>query len=117
MNLQAVKSALATLDVALYIGYPATGATAPYITLRPYLVDPIESALSGAAVYWDDRLVAYTTGASVEASYNLALSVVRLLHGTRIDEAIASCSIGYVGLKVEGLYDSQVVIQANQGGI
>ena len=98
------------------IGYAATGQKAPYVCLRPLDLAP-ENAINGQAIHWDTEVSAYCAGASVEASFNLALLVIGQLHGVRVAETTLSTSLGYVGAQVEGHYETQVTIQLNQGGI
>lgn len=117
MTLQALKDSLATLSVATHVGYPPTGARLPYVVLRPMLVDPSTNSLAGVAIDWDSQVAAYCAAASPEASGNLAISVMRALHGARVAGYVLSTSMGYMGAQVEGHYESQVTIQCNQGAI
>lgn len=98
-------------------GYPGTGQKVPYVVSRPLLVDDLELALNGEAIDWDLQFTLYCCGASVEASFNLALAVMAELNGARVGGTILSTSMGYSGAQVEGHYESQVTVQLNQGGI
>jgi hypothetical protein len=100
-----------------YTGYAPTDAVLPYVAHRPLLVDSLETAINGDALDWDYQTTLYCCGGSVEASFNLALSVAGTLQGARIGNTTLSTSIGYVGAPVEGHYESQVTVQLNQGGI
>ena len=113
----ALTTALGALGAPTYTGYPPTGATAPYVTLRPLLVDVLAPAVDGSAIAWDEQWTAYCSAGSVEASYNLALAVMGSLHGAVAGGEVLATSIGYAGVLVEGLYDTQVTIQSNRGGL
>ena len=101
----------------LHTGEAPTGAVLPYVVHRPLLVGDLEVALSGDAMDWDYQTSLYCCGASVEASFNLALAVVGTLQGKRVGGTTLSASTGYIGAQVEGHYESQVTVQLNQGGI
>lgn len=101
-----------------YIGYAATGAQLPYVVTRPLLMDDgfdLERALDGSAIGWDTQISLYCCGASVEASYNLALMVMGDLDGKRVAGTTLATSMGYVGAPVEGHYETQVTAQLIQG--
>lgn len=98
-------------------GYPPTGAQLPYVTTRPLTLDSTDPAVAGNAVVWDSQFSLYCAGASVEASYNLAVMVCNDLQGTRVGGTTLKTSVGYIGAPVEGHYESQVTVQLNQGGI
>lgn len=100
-----------------HLGYAPTGAKLPYVVSRPLLIDDLELAINGEAIDWDLQYSLYCCGASVEASHNLALMVMRELHGKRVGNTTLSTSMGYDGAQVEGHYESQVTVQLNQGGI
>jgi len=100
-----------------YIGYAPTGAALPYVVSRPLLTDDLELALSGDALGWDFQFSLYCCAASVEASFNLAVMVMRDLQGKRVGGTTLSTSMGYVGAQVEGHYESQITVQLNQGSI
>ena len=100
-----------------YIGYPTTGATVPYSCVRPLYVSLDSVALDGSALSWDDQFTIYCAGGSVEASFNLAVAVIKATHGKRVGNTTLSASMGYTGAQVEGHYESQVTVQLNQGDI
>ena len=100
-----------------YEGYPATGAQLPYVVSRPLLADTLEQAINGTAMDWDVQFSLYCCGASVAASYNLAVSVMMTLQGARVGGTTLSVSMGYSGAQVEGHYETQVTVQLNQGGL
>lgn len=100
-----------------HLGYAPTGAKVPYVVSRPLLIDDLELALAGDALGWDHQYSLYCAGGSVEAAHNLAVEVIRELHGKRVGGTTLSASMGYNGAQVEGHYESQVTIQLNQGGI
>jgi hypothetical protein len=104
-------------SVPSHIGYAPTGALPPYAVSRPLLIDDLEVALAGNALDWDFQFSIYCVGASVEASYNIALDVMRDLNTKRVGGTTLTTSMGYAGAQVEGLYESQVTVQLNQGGI
>ncbi|QDF15740.1 tail terminator [Microbacterium phage Finny] len=122
MNLQSLK---ATLEAALagqaevVVGFPKSNAKAPFVAIRPLtLIEGDEgTAITGDFMTLDDQTSAYCAGASVEASYNLALLVMGACQATRVDGYVLTTSMGYSGALVEGLYESQVTIQHNRGGI
>ena len=101
----------------VYIGYAASGAQAPFAVLRPIIINPIDIAISGAQIDWDGQYGLYCAAESVEASYNLALLMMRQLAGKRLPGGVATVSMGYGPSLLEGLYETQVTIQFNQGGI
>jgi len=100
-----------------YTGYAATDAKLPYVVSRPLLIDDLTIALDGTPIDWDLQFSFYCCGASVEASYNLAVMVMKELTGQRIGGSVLNTSMGYSGAQVEGHYESQVTVQINQGGI
>lgn len=104
-------------QVPSYVGEAATGAKAPYVVTRPLFVDNDSLAISGDALGWGTQYSVYCRGASVEASYNLALSVIGTLQGKRVGGSTLSASLGYNGAPVEGQFESQVTVQLNQGGL
>ena len=112
-----INALVEAVPLVIHTGYPPTGATLPYVTHRPLLVDDLELALSGDALGWDYQTTLYCCAGSVEASHNLALAVAGTLQGKRVGNTTLSTSIGYFGAQVEGHYESQVTVQLNQGGI
>lgn len=100
-----------------HIGYAPTGAAVPYVVTRPLVIDTLATALDGSAIDWDTQFTIYCAAGSVEASYNLAVEVMRDLQGARVGGTTLSTSMGYNGAPVEGHYESQVTAQLNQGGI
>jgi hypothetical protein len=76
-----------------------------------------ELALAGNSILWDHQTTLYACGASVEASYNLAVLLMSTLQGKRVGGTTLSTSMGYSGAQVEGHYETQVTVQLNQGGI
>lgn len=104
--------------VPSHIGYAPTGAELPYAVHRPLYIDTDDSeALNGDAIVWDTQTAIYCCAASVEASFNLALSIMKTLQGARVAGTTLSTSMGYSGAQVEGHYESQVTVQLNQGGL
>jgi hypothetical protein len=113
-----IETALTPLSVASYIGYAPTGAALPYVVIRPLDIGTdTELALNGDAIDWNLQSSVYCCGASVEASFNLALAVIGTLQGARAGGTTLAASMGYNGAEVEGHYESQVTAQLNQGGI
>lgn len=101
-----------------HIGYAPTGAKAPYVVTRPLLIgDALDRALSGDSMGWDTQVSLYCVGASVEASFNLAVLVMRDLDAKPVGGTTLSTSMGYIGAQVEGQYETQVTVQLNQGSI
>lgn len=100
-----------------FIGYPPTGSVLPYSCVRPLYSDTISLALDGTAIGWDDQFTIYCAGGSVEASFNLAVAVIKATHGQRVGGTTLAASMGYSGAQVEGHYESQVTVQLNQGDI
>jgi hypothetical protein len=98
-------------------GYAPAKAQLPYCVTRPLYIDPDSVALNGEALAWGNQYSVYCCGASVEASYNLAISVMKELQGAPVGGTTLSTSMGYSGAQVEGHYESQVTVQLNQGGI
>jgi len=104
-------------QVPSHVGYAPTGAKLPYAVIRPLIVEDPEVAVAGNALDWGLQFSVYCCGASVEASFNLALSVIGTLQGQRVGGTTLSASMGYNGAQIEGHYESQVTVQLNQGGI
>lgn len=105
------------VQAPVYTGYAPTDAQLPYVVHRPLLVDVVDMAVSGDSLGWDYQTTLYCCGASVEASFNLALAVVGTLQGKRVGNTTLSASVGYTSVPIEGHYESQITIQINQGGI
>lgn len=105
------------VQVVRYAGYPATGASLPYVVTRPMLIDPEAITLDGMATAWDIMFSVYCVAGSVDASFNLARDVMTAVQGKRVGDSTLSASMGYVGATVEGRYESQLTIQAHQGGL
>jgi hypothetical protein len=104
--------------VPAYIGYAPTGAQLPYAVIRPLDVGTdTDLNLDGSVVDWNMQASVYCCGASVEASFNIALSVIGTLQGARAGGTTLSASMGYNGAPVEGHYESQVTVQRFQGGL
>lgn len=98
------------------VGNAGTSQQVPYVVTRPLVIDP-DPSLEGTALSWDVQFSLYCCAASVEASFNLALSVIRDLDGAWVGGTALSASMGYIGAAVEGHYESQVTVQLNQGSI
>ena len=106
-----------TLPV-LHNGQPATGATLPYVVLRPLWFGHTGSlAIAGTDVVWDTQFSLYACASSVEASYNLGLAIIRSLQGKYVAGSTIEASMGYSGAPIEGRFETQVTIQQNSGGI
>lgn len=117
MSIQSLINGVAGLGLTTFSGYPGTRARAPYVVIRPMLIEHENIAVNGAAVDWDHQYGLYCVGGSVEASFNLAKSVVAGLDGKRMGDSTVSLSIGYVGAQVEGNYETQITAQSHQGGV
>jgi len=100
-----------------YMGYAPTSAQLPYVVHRPLVFNETDNSVAGIVIDLDAQFSLYCCGASVEASFNLALEVMRDLQGKRVGGTTLSTSMGYSGAPVEGHYESQVTVQLNQGGI
>ena len=103
--------------LTIHMGYAPTGAKLPYTVHRPLILDDIEVAIAGNAIDWDYQTSLYACGASVEASFNLAVELIHALQGAPCGGTTLSTSMGYSGAPVEGHYETQVTVQLNQGGI
>lgn len=101
----------------IHNGYAPTGARVPYTVQRPLIAGANELAISGDGLSWDDQMSLYACGGSVEASFNLALDLMRTLQGKRSQGSTLSTSMGYNGAVVEGHYETQVTVQLTQGSI
>lgn len=112
-----IKALVEGAGLVIYTGYAATNARLPYVVQRPLYLDAGDTAISGDAVAWDNQVSLYACGASVEASFNLGLEVIRAIQGKRVADTTLNTSMGYSGAPVEGHYESQVTAQLNQGGI
>lgn len=100
----------------VHVGYPDTAAALPYVVTRPLAVLGTGVVVCGDETAWDHQYSLYCCGASVEASYNLALMVMNSLQGKRVGGSTISVYMGYAGAPVEGHYESQVTAQLFQGG-
>lgn len=103
--------------VALFSGYAPTGTEPPYAVHRPLYIDPEEVAVAGDIIAFDYQTSLYCCGASVDASFNMALLLMRTLNTARVDGSTLTTSMGYIGAQVEGHYETQVTVQLNTGGI
>ena len=115
MQMSEISTLLRADSLTVFDGYASTGSKPPYVVNRPMILDPDAAALCGQALDWDFSFSLYCVGASVEASYNLALRVIQALQGKRVGDSTLSCSMGYSGAQVESRYESQVTVQINQG--
>lgn len=112
-----VDEAVQGSGLTIHTGYAPTGAQLPYVVHRPLVLDVAQQAINGEALSWNQRTSLYACGASVEASYNLAIDLVRAIQGVYVAGTTLSTSLGYIGAQVEGHYETQVTVQLNQGGI
>jgi len=112
-----INTLSAAAGAPVYAGYPATDAILPYVVHRPLSIAPGQTALNGSNIDWDHQYTLYACAAGVEASYNLAVKVMRILHGARVSGTTLVTSMGYTGALVEGHYESQITVQLNQGVI
>ena len=117
MDMTSISALARTAGLTVFDGYAKTGSTPPYVVNRPMILDTDDLALCGQALDWDFSFSLYCVGASVEASYNLALRLMQALQGQSVGDSTLSCSMGYSGNQVEGRYESQVTIQINQGAL
>uniref|UniRef100_A0AAU6R607 Tail terminator protein n=1 Tax=Micrococcus phage Olihed TaxID=3092209 RepID=A0AAU6R607_9CAUD len=117
MDIQSLVTAVEALGVTTAPGYPGSKTRAPYVVVRPMIIDHENVAINGQTIDWDHQYGLYCVGGSVEASFNLARAVVQGLDGQRVGGDVVSASIGYVGAQVEGNYETQVTAQSTQGGI
>lgn len=101
----------------VFSGAAVTGAQAPYVVLRGISTTPDILTLEAQPTAWGYMWGAYCVGGSPEASYNLAVAAVQALQGRWAGDSLLSCEIAYVGLRVEGLYESLVQIDVQQGRI
>ena len=114
-----INEVIQAADPSIHVvtGYAGTGLPLPYVVHRPLFVGGDVQALTGEVFDWDHQTTLYCCAASVEASYNFALDVMRILQGAPCAGTTLSTSMGYFGAPVEGHYESQVTVQLNQGGI
>lgn len=115
MHMGDISNLLKAEGLTVFDGYASTGSKPPYVVNRPMILDQPDTALCGDAFDWDFTFSLYCVGASVEASYNLAIHTIKTLQGKRIEGSTLSCSMGYSGAQVESRYESQVTVQINQG--
>lgn len=114
-----INDIIEAAGLTVYTGYPPTGVKVPYTVHRPLILAdlPETTSIAGTSGIWDYQSSLYACGASVEASYNLAVELMRALTGKYVNGSTLSTSMGYNGAQVEGHYESQVTVQINQGGI
>lgn len=117
MDMTAITTLARAAGLTVFDGYAKTGSTPPYVVNRPMITDPDTLALCGDALDWDFSFGLYCVGASVEASYNLAIWLMAALQGQRVGDSTLSCSMGYTGAQVESRYETQVTVQINQGAL
>ena len=117
MDMTQISTLARSAGLTVFDGYAKTGSQPPYVVNRPLILDTEDIALCGQAIDWDFNFGLYCVGASVEASYNLALAVIQALQGARVGSSTLSCSMGYTGAQVESRYESQVAVQINQGAL
>lgn len=117
MDMQAIAALIQAAGVSTHSGYASTGAVPPYVVVRPMIIDTDVFTIDGGAMNWDFNFGVYCVGASVAASYNLAVLTMQALQGQRVGGSTLACTMGYVGAQVEGRYESQVTVQVNQGAL
>lgn len=117
MDMATIAQALQPLGVPCYTGYAATGATLPYVVVRPITTDPNDRTLCGSATSWTDRLGVYCCGASVAASSNLARDVAGELATQFAGKADLSAAVAYYGNALEGQYESLVTVTTTEGAL
>lgn len=117
ISMRQITTAAQAVGVPVYEGYAPSNAKLPYVVNRPLLVTAEDPVLCGSALDWDTQFTLYACAGGVEASYNLAVSLMQALQGQRVGDSTLSVSMGYSGAQVEGHYESQVTVQSYQGGI
>lgn len=117
MEMQTITQLVKDAGLPAFGGYAGTGSKPPYVVVRPMVVQTEDLALCGQALDWDFNFGLYCVGASVEASYNLAVMAMQALQGKRVGGSTLSCTMGYTGAQVESRYESQVTVQINQGAL
>lgn len=117
MNMSDITSALSVTGVPVYEGEPSSGANLPYIVVRPFNLDTGDVALSGDALAWNNEFAVYCCGGSSTASFNVAKLLIQAVQGVHVGDSTLSTTLGYVGARIEGNYETQVTIQVHQGGI
>lgn len=100
-----------------YTGFAPTGATLPYMVHRPLLMQDAGRAVSGGALAWEQSTSLYACAGSVEAAYNLGIAAQQALDGVAVGGVVLATTLGYTAAPVEGHYESQITIQANQGAL
>lgn len=115
MTVDTLQNALSAVGVAVYKGYAVTGATLPYMVIRPLSLLSEEESVGGPSMVWDSQNSIYCVAGSVEASHNLALAAMRAVEGNRVGGHYLSTSLGYVGALIEGAYETQVTTQVRKG--
>ena len=103
--------------VKVFSGAAASGVHAPYVVLRGISTTPDTLTLEAQPLSWGYLWGAYCVGDSPEASYNIAVAAVQALQGRWAGDSLLSCEIAYTGLRVEGLYETLVQINVQQGRI
>lgn len=117
MNMSDIISAIEASGITVYDGEAATGARLPYIVVRPLNLGAEDLALSGGSMAWNNEFTAYCCGAGHTASFNVAKLLIQAVQGMHVGDSTLSTTLGYVGARVEGNYETQVTIQVHQGGI
>lgn len=117
MDMTQISTLARSAGLTVFDGYAKTGAQPPYVVNRPLILDTEDIALCGDALDWDFSFTLYCVGASVEASFNLAIKLIQALQGQRVGDSTLSCSMGYSGAQVESRYETQVTVQINQGAL
>ena len=112
-----IKALVEAADLTIHTGYAPSGAQLPYTVQRPLIMGVEVEAISGDALNYDTQVSLYACAESVEASFNLAVELMRAVQGKRAQGTTLSTSMGYNGAQVAGHYESQVTVQLSQGSI
>lgn len=117
MDMSDITTAVEASGITVYDGEAATGAQLPYIVVRPLDLSTEDLALSGGSMAWNNEFAAYCCGAGSTASFNVAKLLIQAVQGVHVGDSTLSTTLGYVGARIEGNYETQVTIQVHQGGI
>ena len=116
-TLNDIVSIVQGAGLSIVSGYAGTQTKLPYTVVRPLLLGDPQVAVAGNGLAWDEQHTLYACGESVEASFNLAVLLMKTLDGARVGGTTLSTTMGYSGAQVEGHYESQVTVQLNRGAL
>lgn len=112
-----ILTGLGGVGFSVYKGYAPNNAKPPHAVLRPVYLGDGPVPLSGPQLAYPATIGVYCRGASVEASFNMAVAAIKALDGLAMRGTQAVASMGYTGAVVDGAYESQVTVTFTEGSL